>query len=93
MVVLLAGIQNPASFVIDLEVGSEKSVRLAPTNAIALIPIAQDPVIDQQLRHPTIALNHSDPLATNRPPKNLASSYRPKNIADSRNLCALLMKQ
>ena len=93
MVVMLAGIQNPASLVIDLEVGSEDSVKTAPTNVIALVHAVQDPGTDQELRQPTIAQDHSGPLATNRPPKNPASSYRPKNIADSKNPSALPMKQ
>ena len=93
MVVLLAGIQNPVSFAIDLEVGSEKSVRPAPTNVTALIHAAQDPATNRKLRLQTIASNCSDPLVTNRPPKNPASSYRLKNIADSRNPCAPLMNQ
>ena len=69
MVVLLAGIQNPASFVIDLEAGSENSIGTAPINVTALIRAAQDPATDQKLRSPTIAPNCSDPLVTNRPPK------------------------
>ncbi len=93
MVVLLAEIQNPASFVIDLEAGSENPVGTALINVTVLIHAAQDPETDRKLRLPTIAPNRSDPLVTNRPPKNPASSYRPKNIADSRNLYALLMNQ
>jgi hypothetical protein len=93
MVVLLAGIQSPTSFVIDLEAGSENPVGTALTNVTVLIHAAQDPAIDQKLRLPMIAPNRSDPLVINRPPKNNASSYRPKNIVDSRNLCALLMNQ
>ena len=93
MVVLLARIQNSASFVIDLEAGSENPVGTALTNVTALIHAAQDPATDRKLRLPTIAPNRSDPLVINRPPKNNASSYRPKNIADSRNLCAPPMNQ
>ena len=93
MVVLLAGIQNPTSFVIDLEAGSENPVGTALTNVTVLIHAAQDPAIDQKLRLPMIAPNRSNPLVINRPSKNNASSYRPKNIVDSRNLCALLMNR
>ena len=88
MVILVAGMQNPASFVKDPGAKNENPVEIILANVTALksdIRVAPDPVISQELRSQTIASHRPDQLANSRPPKYPASSYQPKSIANSRS--------